>query len=75
MMWVSLAAAAVALIYALIARQSRKWTDEENGKLRTSLGTAHETIERLRHTVAALGAADPTLDDLAGMHDDDAPVA
>ncbi len=71
MMWASLAVGVACLIYALIVRQSRQWTDEENGELRISLGTAHETIERLRHTIAALGAADPTLDDLAGMHDDD----
>jgi len=68
--WLPLVIGAAGLIYALVARQSRKWSDEENGELRISLGTAHETIERLRHTVAAMGAADPTLDDLARMHDD-----
>lgn len=70
-----LVAGAAILVYVLVARRSRKATDVENGELKISLGKERETSERLRHTIAALGAADPTLDDLAGMFDDDAPAA
>ena len=75
MMWASLAAGVACLIYALVARAAKNAAYEENGRLTACLRTAHETIQRLRHTVAAMGAADPTLDDLAGMHDDDATAA
>ncbi len=75
MMWVALAVGVAGLIYALIARYSRNKAREELGETKARLEATYETLERLRHTIAELGAADPTLDDLVRMHDDDAPAA